>query len=919
MAETIEVRYRPVQQPSGGIYYHKYFVYTNSNGEQYGASASPERNSSVEPLGLANEGLGEAFQWSPFGNITTEVAAYKPAYLPFEPGFSDFDPTDTDSRETVKTGGDLSSDWTKIVEAMGDIRDEKYIYRPITQNSNTVVDEALRRAGVPLPQNDDPGENEAPGSGNVLNRKNIWDKIKDAVKKAWDDAQHWFPRHDPLTLDLDNDGLETTGVAATNPILFDHDGDGIKNGTGWVNADDGFLVRDVNGNGTIDSGRELFGDNTIKSNGQLATDGFDALVDLDSIANGGNADGRISNADAQFTNLRIWRDLNQDGISQSNELFTLNSQNIASINVTKTANSQTLPNGNQIADLGTFTRTDGSTGIAGAVTGNLADVNLASDTFHRTFPDVLDTTSVATLPDMQGSGKVRDLREAATQSTTLQSLLTQYSATTTRASQIALIDQLLDAWADTGGMAESLAQRVAGMTGYTRADGVVIPYTLSSNLTAAWIQKLHIIETFNGSYFFGLPGTTQTAGAVTGLTIATPTATSTSVQITANFNQQQLDLLQQSYDAIKGSVYDALVIQTRFKPLLDQINLVIDANGISLDFSQLEASFNTQIANNAEAGLLELIDFNYATQNMLAGASWQGWHQMASKLETTQTTAVNDALKLHGARAGDSAANSMSGSNGDDTVFALAGNDYIVGRLSRYTKCTSTRLPKAAAYLRNVSMLGECFPEASALSSLATAGALVPIRAATSACDKPAARLAASISSNMANSSRFKRSYSARTAGLSSILAFSSACVNNDSAFMFNLLHSCFSQSQFTRWRSLRFFNKTMQHHNTLPNQSAIKHTGNTLNTFKPQFKQAITKSLGMWFAQVSAIYLHAVSQSKVAATQTFWQSQNICLYGIAVINDGVLHDINSNKYVTNKQAFTKIVAANDWEWRVRA
>ncbi len=224
------------------------------------------------------------------------------------------------------------------------------------------------------------------------------------------------PRRDPLTLDLDNDGLETTGVAATNPILFDHDGDGIKNGTGWVSSDDGFLVRDVNGNGTIDSGRELFGDSTIKSNGQTATDGFDALADLDS-----NADGKISNLDAQFANLRIWRDLNQDGISQTGELFTLASLNIAAINVTSTANSQTLANGNQIADLGTFTKTEGTTGTAGAVTGNLADINLASDTFHPTFPNVLDTTSVATLPDMQAcpersrrsSGAVRDLREAA--------------------------------------------------------------------------------------------------------------------------------------------------------------------------------------------------------------------------------------------------------------------------------------------------------------------------------------------------------------------------------------------------------------------------------------------------------------------------------------------------------------------------
>jgi hypothetical protein len=34
--------------------------------------------------------------------------------------------------------------------------------------------------------------------------------------------------------------------------------------------------------------------------------------------------------------------------------------------------------------------------------------------FYRQFPDHLDTTAVADLPDMQGSGMVRDLREAAT-------------------------------------------------------------------------------------------------------------------------------------------------------------------------------------------------------------------------------------------------------------------------------------------------------------------------------------------------------------------------------------------------------------------------------------------------------------------------------------------------------------------------
>jgi len=144
--------------------------------------------------------------------------------------------------------------------------------------------------------------------------------------------------------------------------------------TSWLSPDDGFLVLDRNLNGLIDSGRELFGDSTIKRDGQRAADGFDALRDLDS-----NADGKISALDSRFAELRLWRDLNQDGVSQSNELSTLGQLNVASINVAASAHSQTLANGNQIADLGTYTRGDGSVGTTGEVTGNLADINLVGD------------------------------------------------------------------------------------------------------------------------------------------------------------------------------------------------------------------------------------------------------------------------------------------------------------------------------------------------------------------------------------------------------------------------------------------------------------------------------------------------------------------------------------------------------------
>jgi len=162
------------------------------------------------------------------------------------------------------------------------------------------------------------------------------------------------------------------------------------------------LVRDHNANGLIDSGREMYGHSTPLPGGAIPEDGFAALASEDT-----NGDGVVNNQDANWSSLRIWRDLNQDGISQSEELSTLESLNIARISLAKTEHSSVLPGGNELADLGTFTRTDGTTG-------QMADLNMALDSFRREFVDSIPITEIAAgLPDMHGSGVVRDLREAA--------------------------------------------------------------------------------------------------------------------------------------------------------------------------------------------------------------------------------------------------------------------------------------------------------------------------------------------------------------------------------------------------------------------------------------------------------------------------------------------------------------------------
>lgn len=76
-------------------------------------------------------------------------------------------------------------------------------------------------------------------------------------------------RVDPLILDLDGDGIETTAVNRYG-AHFDLDANGFAESVGWVSSDDGILVRDLNGDGVINDGAELFGDHTLLKNGETA-------------------------------------------------------------------------------------------------------------------------------------------------------------------------------------------------------------------------------------------------------------------------------------------------------------------------------------------------------------------------------------------------------------------------------------------------------------------------------------------------------------------------------------------------------------------------------------------------------------------------------------------------------------------------
>lgn len=164
----------------------------------------------------------------------------------------------------------------------------------------------------------------------------------------------------PLVVAFDDQPIELR--ASTGEFAFVP---GQPMASHWPTAATPWIARDLDGDGQITTGAELFGSSTAIAGG-TARNGFEALAALDA-----NRDGTIDASDPAFATLLLWSDRNGDRRSTPDELGPLSAV-VTSIPLAHTLDLRCVE-GDCEGERGTLRWRDGSNAVR---TGAVVDVYL---------------------------------------------------------------------------------------------------------------------------------------------------------------------------------------------------------------------------------------------------------------------------------------------------------------------------------------------------------------------------------------------------------------------------------------------------------------------------------------------------------------------------------------------------------------
>lgn len=198
-------------------------------------------------------------------------------------------------------------------------------------------------------------------------------------------------RWDPIVIDLDSNGLEFIDIDDST-VLIDRDGDGTNERSAWIKGSEGILAWDHNADGVINRYDEIEFWSHVQPEDPTRTD-------LQSLARpefDSNQDGVFNSLDTKWGQFKLWRDLNENGVSDEGELSTLDAAGVAALHLH--ANVLNRRYGEDVLVRG-YTRlemTDGRMLQAGDVQLDMTDPNAPSLAVAPTEQQQNATTASAT-------------------------------------------------------------------------------------------------------------------------------------------------------------------------------------------------------------------------------------------------------------------------------------------------------------------------------------------------------------------------------------------------------------------------------------------------------------------------------------------------------------------------------------------
>ncbi len=451
---------------------------------------------------------------------------------------------------------------------------------------------------------------------------------------------------DPLIIDISGDGFSFT--AADEGVNFDINNDGFAEKTGWTNGDDALLVLDRDGDGSITNGSELFGDQTILADGTLASSGFVALAEFDE-----NSDNRIDSGDSVFADLRIWQDVNHNGISEADELSSLADSGVESISLVSTAVDNTdAESGAYFASIANVVMADGS------------DCNIGEFKFPSNLYDTVDlvvaevSEEIAALPNVRSYGSVLSLHKAMAldSDSSLFERVNLFCSETDIATVDTLLEEILFELCDAA---------------------EVDPASRGRYIDA---RKLTVVERMLGSDFAGVNG--------------------------GNPNSAAAPILIEAYDKIYSTYYNTLTAQSTIETYLRFGQLSIEEDSVSInvdsvcaylrrnyekgtDVSRVAADLGRYFRYLDESyGTTYFIDYYCSCANISQELSTIIADGLISPLLGTGEDDVLNGIFEIDVVFGRDGADKISaqhgndiifGDGGDDTIYGFVGDDHIIG------------------------------------------------------------------------------------------------------------------------------------------------------------------------------------------------------------------------------------------------